>query len=95
MQQDRCLNDQDRIEILEDSVRSVLNSVVFDPTIPVPAEIKDRNYNDQFMKYLDMGRGVELFDWFSLVSLKCNSAGFDEILEQCRRPPNFELERFK
>lgn len=95
MQQDVCLNDQDRIEVLEDSVRSVLNAVVFDPTLPVPSEIKDRNYNEQFLKYIDIGRSVELFDWFSVVSLKCNSDDLDEILERCRRPADFELERFQ
>lgn len=95
MQQDVCLNDQDRIEILEDSVRSVLNAVVFDPTLPVPSEIKDRNYNEQFLKYIDIGRSVELFDWFSVVSLKCNSDDLDELLERSRRPADFERERFQ
>lgn len=39
MQVDKLLNDNERIEILEDSVRSVLNTVVFDPAIPVPVEL--------------------------------------------------------
>jgi len=94
MQHDLSLNDQDRIEILEDSVRAVLNSVIFDPTVPVPVEAKDRNYNEKFLKYIDIGRGVEIFDWFSVVSLKSTSEDLQDLLEQSRRPAGTEPERY-
>lgn len=33
---DTILNHQEKAEIIEDSVKSILNSVVFDPTLSVP-----------------------------------------------------------
>lgn len=94
MQHDQSLNDQDRLEILEDSVKAVLNSVIFDPTIPAPSQTKDRNYNEQFLKFIDIGRGVEVFDWFSTVSMKATSDELYSMLESCRRPEEIYTERY-
>ena len=94
MQHDQSLNDQDRLEILEDSVKAVLNSVIFDPTIPAPSQTKDRNYNEQFLKFIDIGRGVEVFDWFSTVSMKATSDELYSMLESSRRPEEIYTERY-
>lgn len=93
MQHDTSLNDQDRIEILEDSIKAVLNSVIFDPTVPAPSQAKDRNYNETFLKYIDIGRGVEVFDWFSTVSLKSTSDELSSLLESSRRSPEHFTEK--
>jgi len=95
MQVDKLLNDNERIEILEDSVRAVLNTVVFDPSIPVPEELKDRNFNETFLKQIDLGRGCEVIDWFSFASLMSNNDELQNTLDNCHRPYGYDPERFQ
>ena len=69
---DTILNDQEKAEIIEDSVKSILNSVVFDPTLAVPWQLRDSDYNTAFLQAIDVGRGIEIFEWFSLATLKAD-----------------------
>lgn len=79
---------------MEDSVKAVLNSVIFDPTVPAPTSTKDRNYNDRFLKFIDIGRGVEVFDWYSTVSIKATSDELYSLLESSRRTEDIYTERY-
>lgn len=56
---------QDASSIVEQSVRVVLNSVIFDPMAPV--------YSSQSIKFFlqnSIGRSFESLDWFSPISIK-------------------------
>jgi len=35
--------------------------------------LKEKDYNEEFLKNIDIGRGVEIFDWFSITSLKMDN----------------------
>lgn len=97
MLSDSILNEQEKAEIIEDSVKSILNSVVFDPTLPVPWELKRADFGSTFLKAIDLGRGIEILEWFSIVSLKCDSNDLESILEECKREyedPTADAERF-
>ena len=82
---DTILNDQEKAEIIEDSVKAILNSVVFDPTLAVPWQLRDSDYNTAFLQAIDVGRGIEIFEWFSLATLKADHDDQVDMYDQCKR----------
>lgn len=91
---DKILNHQEKAEIIEDSVKSILNSVVFDPTLSVPWLLKEKDYNNDFLKIIDIGRGVEIFDWFSITSLKMDNSDLESIMEIAKRHDEDDHKRY-
>lgn len=59
--------------------------MVFDPSLPVPWQLRRPEFDSTFLKAIDLGRGVEVLEWFSIVSLKCDSLDLENILEDCQR----------
>lgn len=78
---DPILNEQEKAEIIEDSVKSILNSVIFDPSLPVPWQLRRPDFDSTFLKAIDLGRGIEILEWFSIASLKCDHPDLPQILE--------------
>lgn len=94
---DSILNGQEKAEIIEDAVKAILNSVVFDPSMAVPSELRRSDFESAFLKAFDLGRGVEVLEWFSLVSLKCDSDSLEKIFEDCVREYEdkaYDVDRF-
>lgn len=53
------------------SLKAILNTVIYDPLVPIPS-IQDMS-DTEFMSKFKVGRGIEIFDWFSLVMLRNQS----------------------
>lgn len=94
---DTVLSKYEKANILEDSIKALLNSVIFDPSIPIPYQLGSAEFDPTFMKAIDLGRGMEILEWFSLVSLKCDSDDLSEILDKAKRKYDdnkYDAERF-
>lgn len=35
--------------------------------------MKEKDYNKEFLQIIDIGRGIEILDWFSIVSIKMDN----------------------
>ena len=67
--------------IIRMSFKSILNSVIFDPLLPTPK--LDSLSENQFIQKFKIGRGIELFDWFSLPMIRKDSmTKLKELLKQ-------------
>lgn len=97
MLSDTILNEQEKAEIIEDSVKSILNSVIFDPSLPVPWQLARADFDTTFLQAIDLGRGIEVLEWFSIASLKCDHPDLPAILEGAQREwedPIYDAERY-
>jgi len=67
------LSKQEMIEIIEGSIKFIFNSVIFDPLQPMPHPTEMCgsvfNNNQKFFDFFRIGRPVELFNFFSPISL--------------------------
>ena len=71
--------------------------MVFDPSLPFPWQLKQENIDPAFLKAIDLGRGVEVLEWFSIVSLKCDSPDLEYIFTEAKREyedHNYDAERY-
>ena len=65
------LSKPEQTQIITMAIKSILNSVIFDPLLPTPnlESLGDAEFIEKFR----IGRGVELFDWFSFLMIRKNS----------------------
>lgn len=78
---DNLLSKQEMSLIIKMTFKAILNSVIFDPLLPTPK--LDALSDNQFIRKFKIGRGIELFDWFSLPMIRKESmTKLRELLQQ-------------
>lgn len=75
-------------------MKAILNSVVYDPTLSVPWQLRLKDYNPEFLKIIDLGRGVEVLEWFSIASIKMDNDDLEQTYEDAKRIDEDDHKRF-